>query len=94
MDTASPEYRWYLVGIALLPMIGLWVGFARMQKLYAIVGALFIPMLAIVLLLLNGRVAWVGERFRNRPLMSALLLIILVFFLTAGGLSVRRAFGG
>lgn len=93
-DTTSPEYRWYLVGIALLPMIGLWVGFARMQKLYAIVGALFIPMLAIVLLLLNGRVAWVGERFRNRPLMSALLLIILVFFLTAGGLSVRRAFGG
>ena len=52
------------------------------------------PMLAIVLLLLNGRVAWVGERYRNRPLMSALLLIILVFFLTAGGLSVRRAFGG
>ena len=93
-DTSSPEYRWYLLGISLLPMIGLWVGFARMQKLYAIVGALFIPMLAIVLLLLNGRVAWVGERFRNRPLMSALLLIILVFFLTAGGLSVRRAFGG
>ena len=94
VDTASPEYRWYLLGLALLPMIGLWVGFARMQKLYAIVGALFIPLLAIVLLLLNGRVTWVGERYRNHPLMSALLVLILVFFLAAGWLSIRRAFGG
>ena len=93
-DTDSPAYRWYLIGIAILPMIGLWVGFAKMQKLYAIVGALFIPMLALVLLLLNGRMEWVGERYRNNPLISALLLLILIFFLTAGWLSLHKAFVG
>ena len=89
----SPAYRWYLLGIALVPMIGLWVGFAKMQKLYAIVGALFMPMLALVLLLLNGRTKWIGERYRNHPVLSAALVLILVFFLMAGGLSVQKALG-
>ena len=93
-DTDSPAYRWFLIGIATLPMIGLWVGFAKMQKLYAIVGALFIPMLALVLLLMNGRKSWVGERHRNCPLISALLLLILLLFLIAGCLQLRKAFAG
>ena len=30
------SYRWYLYGMAVVPMIGLWIGFARIQKFYAI----------------------------------------------------------
>ena len=93
MDTDSSSYRWYLYAMATVPMIGLWVGFANMQKFYAIVGALFMPMLALVLLLLNGRAQWVGERYQNHPLTSTLLIIILVFFLMAGGLAIRKVLG-
>ena len=88
MNTQSPSYRWYLYAIATIPMIGLWIGFASMQKFYAVIGALFIPMLALVLLLLNGRAKWVGEGYRNHPLTSATLIVTLLFFLTAGWLTL------
>lgn len=84
------SYRWYLYGMAVIPMIGLWVGFAKMQQFYAIFGALFIPMLAGALLLLNGRAAWIGVRYRNGPIVLTLLVITLVFFLAAGWLTVRN----
>jgi hypothetical protein len=89
IDTRSRSYRWYLYAMATLPMIGLWVGFASMQKFNAIWGALFMPILAITLLILNGRARWVGEGYRNRPLTSAVLVVILLFFLMAGWLTIR-----
>ena len=76
-------YRAYLWALATLPMLGLLVGFREMQKLYTTVGATFIPLLAIVLLLLNGRRAWVGEA-RNRPFTALVLLAALVFFAALG----------
>ena len=88
VSTDSAVYRWFLYGLALLPMAGLWVGFARMQKTYAVFGAVFMPMLALVLLLLNGRTAWIGRQYRNRPLTTVLLLLILIFFAAAGYLAV------
>ncbi len=88
VSTDSAVYRWFLYGLAILPMAGLWVGFARMQKTYAVFGALFMPMLALVLLLLNGRTDWVGRQYRNRPLTTILLLLILIFFAAAGYLAV------
>ena len=89
INTDSPTYRWFLYGMATLPMVGLWVGFAKMQKLYAIVGAVFMPMLAIVLLLLNGRTAWIGERYRNHPVTSLFLVAVLAFFVMAGWMKLR-----
>lgn len=55
---ASPAYRRYQAALALVPLAGLLVGFASMQKAYAIVGSLFLPMLALALLAVghNGRV--------------------------------------
>ena len=93
ISTHSVPYRWYLYSMATLPMLGLWVGFTKMQKSYAVVGAVFIPMLAFVLLLLNSRTAWIGERYRNHPLTSALLMATLLFFLMAGWSKVRKLFG-
>lgn len=83
IDERALPYRAYLWALATLPMLGLLVGFREMQKLYTTVGATFIPLLALVLLLLNGRRAWVGEA-RNRPLTVLVLLATLVFFAALG----------
>jgi hypothetical protein len=64
--------------------------FQTMQKTYAIVGALFVPMLAVALLVMNGRTAWVGPRFRNSLATAAVLIAIVLFFLLAGVLEVRE----
>ena len=93
IDTESKPYRWYLYTMGVIPMIGLWIGFARMQKLYAILGALFIPMLAIVLLLLNSREKWIGKQHRNHPLTSFLLIVILLFFLIVFWLTINKVLG-
>jgi len=79
VDTQSWAYRGYLLGIAFVPMLGLLVSFKDMQKLYAIVGAAFMPLVAIGLLVLNGRSAWVGKQ-RNGVLSTLALLGTLAFF--------------
>ena len=88
VDARSRSYRGSLYAVATVPMIGLWVGFAPMQRAYAILGAVFMPLLALALLLLNGRARWVGERHRNHPLTSAILVFILFFFLVAGWFAI------
>lgn len=84
VDTSSLAYRGYLVALAIVPMAGLLWSFKEIQKIYAVIGATFIPVLAIALLLLNGRSAWVGERYRNRPATVVVLLATLAFFLWMG----------
>lgn len=75
----SLPYRFYLFAIAIVPMLGLIVQFREIQKIYAIIGAAFIPMLATLLLLLNGRRQWVGAS-ANRPSTVLTLVMILLFF--------------
>jgi len=84
IDTRSMAYRGYLVALAIVPIAGLFWSFQEIQKLYAVIGATFIPFLAIALLILNGRSEWVGERFRNRPVTVAVLLATLAFFAWIG----------
>jgi Mn2+/Fe2+ NRAMP family transporter len=86
IDTNSKLYRGYLYALSIVPMIGLWIGFANMQKFYAIIGALFIPMLAVTLLVLNEHL--ISERYRNNPVTTLILVFILLFFLMAGVLTV------
>lgn len=80
VDTKSFAYRAYLFAIAILPMTGLPLYFVTVQKFYAVLGACFIPILAVVLLILNGRHEWVGERLRNRGPTVVVLMGALVFF--------------
>jgi Mn2+/Fe2+ NRAMP family transporter len=94
VDTRGRPYRLYLAGLALVPIPGLFLGFRTMQKAYAVIGAGFLPLLALALLLLNGRADWVGERFRNRPWTVVALVAAVLFFAAAGLLDVRaRLFG-
>ncbi|MEN8216462.1 MAG: Nramp family divalent metal transporter [Pseudomonadota bacterium] len=91
IDTNSKLYRGYLYALSIIPMIGLWIGFANMQKFYAIIGALFIPMLAVTLLVLNEQL--INKRYRNNPVTTLILVFILVFFLMAGVLTVKKVLG-
>jgi len=78
--SGTRPYRLFLYGLATVPVAGLIAGFAAMQRLYAIVGAAFMPMLAAALLILAGRSRWIGTEHRNRPLTNLVLVAILAFF--------------
>ena len=58
---------WFLVVLALVPMIGLFVSFREVQKLYTVIGAYMFPTLALVLIVFNGRARWVGSASRIDP---------------------------
>ena len=81
VDTNSQTYRWFLYTLASVPLLGAAVRFETVQKTYAVFGALFVPLLAIVLLALNGRSQHIGARQRNSWVTNALLLGTLLLFL-------------
>ena len=93
MDTKGPAYRGYLFALATVPMVSLFVEFAAVQKAYAVFGALFMPMVAVALLVLNGRTAWVGRQMRNRRLTGVVLAATLLLFLVFGFLELRKKLG-
>ncbi len=61
-------------------MIGLFVSFREVQKFYTVIGAYMFPLLALALIVFNGRTSWVGERFKNRPVTIVALAGVLAFF--------------
>jgi hypothetical protein len=94
VDTSSPAYRAYLWALALVPLVGLWFSFRAIQKAYALVGASFLPLLALALLVLNGRRDWVGARLVNRAPTLVVLVAAIVFFVAFGWLEITgRATG-
>jgi Mn2+/Fe2+ NRAMP family transporter len=93
VSTVSRTYRLYLYALATVPITGLLVSFKEMQKYYAVLGACFIPLLACVLLYLNGRKRWVGPHV-NRPATVLVLVLAVAFFVLAGWLEVRSRFAG
>ena len=81
-------YRAYQVAIALVPLALLWVSVERIQVAYAVMGALFMPLLALTLLLMNNRVRWVGTEFRSGWLINGVLAVTLLFFGYLGALKL------
>ena len=90
VDPDGPAYRLYLVVLAVVSMFGLLFDFKQVQKYYAVIGACFIPMLAVVLLVLNGRTAWVGRAYRNRPGTVAVLILAVALSGLAGFYEIRN----
>jgi Mn2+/Fe2+ NRAMP family transporter len=82
-NTRSAPYLSYQLALASIPAISLWTSFVQMQKLYSIVGAFFIPVLAAVLLLLNGRRDLVGAS-KSGWLIQSVLVVAIVLFAVAG----------
>ncbi|MSO46127.1 MAG: iron transporter [Acidobacteria bacterium] len=84
----SPAYHAFLVAIAIVPLANLWLTVERVQLAYAVMGALFMPMLAVTLLVLNNRTAWVGERFRNQWWINTVLAATVLLFAYVGYLQL------
>jgi len=87
VSTRARPYRLYLFALAVVPLLGLSTSFKQAQKAYAVVGAAFLPGLALALLWLN-RERVVGERGANRWLGAAGLAGTLAFFLFAAARSL------
>ena len=80
-QTSTALYRYYLLALGLIPILGLFFSFREVQKLYAVTGAFFVPLLALALLLLNSRAKWVGASFRNHAVTVVVLVVTISFFL-------------
>lgn len=78
LDTKR-DYRWFLLAIATLPLVLLWGTVKEVQVLYTTLGAAFMPLTALTLLVMNNRVKWVGE-YRNRAVANILLVVTLAVF--------------
>ena len=82
--TKTKEYRGFLLALAVVPIHLLWFRVQQVQLVYAVMGAFFMPLLGLTLLLLNARQTWVGREFKNRWITNLLLVLILGFFLYIG----------
>ena len=80
VDTRAKPYRLFLIVLAVVPMIGLFMSFREVQKIYTVIGAYIFPTLALALIIMNGRTAWVGQQFRNRWWTVIALVGVLAFF--------------
>ena len=80
IDTRSRVYRVFLYALAIVPLWGLQTSFRSVQQAYAILGAAFIPLVALALLLLHGKSGGTGGTFRNRPWTTVLLALAFAGF--------------
>jgi len=85
-------YRTYLLGLATLPALGVWFDFADVQRAFGILGSMFIPLLALALLLMNNRRGWVG-RHANGLAANAALVAALVAAIIGLAIEVTRLVG-
>lgn len=83
--TKTTPYRAFLIGLALVPLLFLKQRVETIQLTYAVLGALFMPLLALTLLMMNNRRSWVGEKFRSGWVINVLLVATLLFFAGVGG---------
>ncbi len=88
----SPIYRYSLMAIATVPAAGLFVSFKQIQLAYAVVGAAFMPILALALLFLNGSPNRIGAPGRNSTLATASLIAVIAFFIWAGAYQIADKF--
>jgi len=84
VDIKSKPYRYFLIALAIIPMVGLGYKFVLIQKIYAFLGSFVIPLTAIALIALNGNKKLVGENFRNKIFTTLILISILVLFIYIG----------
>lgn len=82
LDKSKP-YFWYLIFIGTIPLSALWIRFDTIQLVYAVMGAMFIPMSAISILILNNKFVKNPE-FQNKKPQNIFLIIALIFFAFAG----------
>ncbi len=88
VNTRKKLYRLFLLALAVVPLIQVARPFAELVTAYAVFGAFFLPLLALVLMLLNSRRRWIGYQMKNGPLATIGLLLTLLFFLFAASIKL------
>lgn len=82
VNTRSLAYRGYLFYIAVPPMLLLLlIKPVWLVVIYAVAGAFFMPLMALLLLYMNNRRSWVGKLASGLASNTVLLLSVLVFTL-------------
>jgi hypothetical protein len=84
VSVTMPAYRFFLLCIGIIPMVGLFLTFRDIQRLYTVIGAWFFPVLALALLVLNGNRRWIPAQHRNGVVTIVLLVAVLGFFAWVG----------
>jgi Mn2+/Fe2+ NRAMP family transporter len=80
VNTRSPAYRGYLLYTALPPMLLLlFVRPVWMVVIYAVAGAFFMPLLAVLLLYMNNRRSWVKQLHSGQATNAVLIVSVIVF---------------
>ena len=85
-------YRRFLGALAIVSLAGLALPLKRIQLIYAVVGAFFLPLLALTLLIMNNHKEWVHRKFRNGFIANGLLISCLIFFLFMSAISLQKYF--
>ncbi|MBL8291515.1 MAG: Nramp family divalent metal transporter [Bryobacterales bacterium] len=80
----SRPYRGYLLCLATVPLVLLRWPVKELQLAFGITGAMLLPILALTLLIMNNRRAWVGSGFRATIPLNATLAAALAFFAYVG----------
>lgn len=82
-QTRTRAYRGFLVYLGLAPLLLMQYKPAELVKFYAVVGAAFMPFLALLILFMNNKIAWVAA-LRNdwkRNLVLGLALALFAFLM-------------
>lgn len=75
----TKAYRYYLLGMALIPLLSLFYKFDRVQLLYAILGAWFMPLLAAALIILTNKKSKLGDYKSNVFFNTAYVSVFFLF---------------
>lgn len=82
--TRTLSYRLFLIGLTFLPLLSLRFPVPKIQLIYAVLGAFFMPFLALTLLVLNNRRHALPPECRNSWLSNFWLAASLLFFMYVG----------
>ena len=81
IDVRSRNYLFFLFYLAIPPLVLLFFGkLVWVVVIYSIIGAFFMPFLAVLLLIMNNKIKWV-EDFKNNLFVNILLLAGLILFI-------------
>ena len=80
----TKAYRLYVVIIAIVPLFFLSAPVRSIQLVYGMFAAMFLPLMAFTLLLMNNRRRWVGSDYLTPPWINALLAAAMALFAYLG----------
>jgi Mn2+/Fe2+ NRAMP family transporter len=80
----TPAYRSYVVVIGVVPLFFLGASVRSIQLVYGVFGALFLPLLALTLLVMNNKRRWVGSDSLSPVWIKQLLAAAMALFAYLG----------